>query len=178
MSSRIYSYEVSVLRDGLSMDIPLVKYGQKFIYVKCFGLYILNVFVAKWIDLPGKLSQIDGGLTKTVYGTDSNQNVYRVKSKLHPIPDVHLTHASVGQGGIWGVNAQGQILFSHSKTGWLIVPGSLIQVDSGPAGVVYGVNKLHKIYYRDGIRPGKIFTIANRKQSLEIRLKCISPLPS
>ena len=113
-------------------------------------------FIAKWIKLPGKLAQIDGGLTKSVYGTDSSQNVFKVKSKLYSIPDIHLTHVSVGQGGIWGVNAQGQILFSHSKTGWKIVPGNLIQVDSGPAGVVYGVNKDYTVYYRDGILPGII----------------------
>lgn len=119
-------------------------------------MFLLNVFVAKWIQLPGKLNQIDGGLIKTVYGTDSAQNVYIVKSKLHLVPETHLTHVSVGQGGVWGVNQQGQILFFHPKTSWNVIPGNLIQVDSGPAGVVYGVNSLHKIYYRDGILPGII----------------------
>ena len=92
---------------------------------------------------------------KTVYGTDSSQNVYKVKSKLYPIPDAHLSHVSVGQGGIWGVNAQGQIMFSHPKKPWQLVSGNLIQVDSGPAGVVYGVNRHHNIYYREGILPGQ-----------------------
>jgi hypothetical protein len=36
------------------------------------------------------------------------------------------------------------------------MPGNLIQVDSGPAGVVYGVNKDYTVYYRDGILPGII----------------------
>lgn len=101
----------------------------------------------------GKLAQIDGGLIKTVYGTDPDQNVFRVKSKSYPIPEARLSHVSVGQGGIWGVNSQGQIMFAGPKSGWQVVPGSLIQVDSGPAGVVYGVNKDHKIYFREGILP-------------------------
>lgn len=109
------------------------------------------------MQLPGKLSQIDGGLTKLVYGTDLSQNVYRVKNKLHPIANMQLTHVSVGQGGIWGVNANGQIFFYHPKTGLRTVPGSLTQVDSGPAGVVYGVNKDQKIYLREGIYPGKMY---------------------
>ena len=103
--------------------------------------------------MQGKLEQIDGGLVKTVYGTDSGQNVYKAKSKLYPVPDAKLTHVSVGQGGIWGVNAQGEIMFSGPP--WQLVPGNLIQVDSGPAGVVYGVNRHHRIYYRDGILPSK-----------------------
>ena len=111
-------------------------------------------FSANWIKLQGKLDQIDGGLVKTVYGTDSNENVYRVKNMLYPIPDTRLSHVSPGQGGIWGVNAQEQIIFSHPKKPSQVVSGSLIQVDSGPAGVVYGVNRNHKIYYRDGILPG------------------------
>ena len=129
-------------------------------------MFILIVLIAKWTQLPGRLTQIDGGLIKTVYGTDLNQNVYKVKSKLYPIPDIQLSHVSVGQGGIWGVNAQDDILFSHPKMGWQTVPGKLIQVDSGPAGVVYGVNKAHRIYYRDGILPGK--TIVDTNPSSQI----------
>ncbi len=53
MSSKIYSYEVSVLRDGLSMDVPLVKYGQKFIYVKCFVTAYLECFRSK-MDQPAR----------------------------------------------------------------------------------------------------------------------------
>lgn len=128
-------------------------------------MFILIVLIAKWIQLPGRLAQVDGGLLKTVYGTDSSQNVYKVKSKLYAIPDIQLTHVSVGQGGIWGVNAEDDILFSHPKMGWQGVPGKLIQVDSGPAGVVYGVNKAHRIYYRDGILPGK--TIVNQNSQIQ-----------
>ncbi len=111
----------------------------------------------KWKKIRGKLNQIDGGLTKTVFGTDSSQTVSRVgrtKNKLYPIKQqTRLIHVSVGQGGIWGINAQGQIMFSQPKTPWQAVPGTLIQVDSGPAGVVYGVSKEHKIFVREGILP-------------------------
>ena len=111
----------------------------------------------KWKRIRGKLEQVDGGLTKTVYGTDSSQTVSRVgriNNKLYPIKQqTRLVHVSVGQGGIWGINAQGQILFSQPKTPWQTVPGALMQVDAGPAGVVYGVTKDHKIFVREGILP-------------------------
>ena len=111
----------------------------------------------KWKRIRGKLEQIDGGLTKTVFGIDSGQSISRVgrtKNKLYPIKQQsRLVHVSVGQGGIWGVNAQGQILFSQPKKPWQTVPGALMQVDAGPAGVVYGVTKDHKIFCRDGILP-------------------------
>ena len=115
------------------------------------------VSAEKWKKVRGKLDQIDGGLTKTVFGTDSSQAVSRVgktKNKLYPLKqETRLIHVSVGQGGIWGVNAQGQILFSLPKTPWQTIPGALAQVDSGPAGVVYGVTKDHKIFVRQGILP-------------------------
>lgn len=114
----------------------------------------------KWKKIRGKLDQIDGGLTKTVFGTDSRHNVRRVgriTNKLYPMSPIkrvaRLIHVSVGQGGIWGINAAGQIMFSQPKTVWQTVPGVLMQVDSGPAGVVYGVTKDHKIFVREGILP-------------------------
>lgn len=92
-----------------------------------------------------------------MYGTDSSQIVRRVgrtTNKLYPIKQpTLLRHVSVGQGGVWGVNANGQIMFSQPKTPWQVVPGILAQIDSGPAGVVYGVTKDHKIFVREGILP-------------------------
>lgn len=118
-------------------------------------LYFFTVFAEKWKKIRGKLEQIDGGLTKTVFGTNSKDAVSRVgrtKNKLYPIKRVtRLVHVSVGPGGVWGVNKQGGILFSEPKRPWQSVPGILMQVDSGPAGVVYGVTKDHKIFVRQGI---------------------------
>ena len=112
-------------------------------------------FAEKWKKIRGKLEQIDGGLTKTVFGTHTTHAVSRVgrtKNKLYRIKRVtRLVHVSVGPGGIWGVNAQDGILFSQPKTPWQNVPGLLMQVDSGPAGVVYGVTRDHKIFVRQGI---------------------------
>ena len=105
----------------------------------------------------GRLEEIDGGLTKTVYGTDSGQRINRVgktSNKLYPIKQqVPLVHVSVGQGGIWGIGTGDKIMFSQPKTPWQTVPGALIQVDGGPAGVVYGVTRDHKIFARQGILP-------------------------
>jgi hypothetical protein len=36
-----------------------------------------------------------------------------------------------------------------------IFTGRLIQIDSGPPGIVYGVNRHHQIYCRKGISPSK-----------------------
>lgn len=44
-------------------------------------------------------------------------------------------------------------MFSMPKGAWQPVPGALAQVDSGPAGVVFGVTKDHKIFVRQGITP-------------------------
>ena len=40
---------------------------------------------------------------------------------------------------------------NRAGSGWTKVGGSLMQIDSGPFGVVYGVSKLHRIWYRTGI---------------------------
>ena len=58
-----------------------------------------------------------------------------------------LRHISAGQAGVWGVN-RNQNIYYRAKKRWLHVGGKLKQIDSGPRGIVCGVNKYDNIYCR------------------------------
>ena len=69
-----------------------------------------------------------------------------------------LVHVSSGEAGVWGVSRNNGIyarkgITTRRTSGkyWARVSGKLIQVDSGPFGIVCGVNKAYNIYCRRGI---------------------------
>jgi hypothetical protein len=62
--------------------------------------------------------------------------------------DGGLTHVTVGESGVWGVNGHDLIYLRQGVTPdtpygteWRQLDGLLKQIDAGSSGVVYGVNR-------------------------------------
>lgn len=103
------------------------------------------------------MKQIDTGITSYVWATDANQDIYYLNGNTFEHVAGKLIHVSSGEAGVWGVNFGNNIFFrdatsSNPKgTSWKLVDGSLMQIDSGPNGVVCGVTKGFEIFCRAGI---------------------------
>ena len=65
-----------------------------------------------------------------------------------------LAHVSSGGSGTWGTTKKNQIYYYSGR--WIKVPGGLKQIDSGPRGIVCGVNTADNIYCRTGITPARL----------------------
>lgn len=108
--------------------------------------------------LAQRMKQIDTGITPYVWATDSNQDVYYLNGSSFEQVAGKLVHVSSGEAGVWGVDAQSKIFFREgvepgNPTGseWKNVKGGLLQIDSGPKGIVCGVSSSFKPYCRSGI---------------------------
>ena len=103
------------------------------------------------------MRQIDTGITSSVWATDANKFIYYLNGNTFEKVEGKLTHVSSGAAGVWGVNVHNHIFYREGTTAipkgttWKQVQGSLMQIDSGPKGVVCGVNNQFKIYCRIGI---------------------------
>ena len=64
----------------------------------------------------------------------------------------NLIHVSTGAAGTWGVNRGHAVYYYYNKR-WNSAGGRLKQIDSGPSGIVCGVNRNNYIYCRKGITP-------------------------
>lgn len=112
----------------------------------------------RWQRIGRPLAQLDSGITNTPWGVDPNDGIYGfVNGKMRKVGG-RLMHVSSGQAGVWGVSRNYRIynrrgISRRRKTGtrWTRVSGALMQIDSGPSGMVCGVNKNHYVYCRRGI---------------------------
>ena len=100
----------------------------------------------------GVLTQMDTGITSSVWGVNPLDYVYTRKNGNWKRIAGLLTHISAGAAGTWGVN-RGQYVYYYTGTQFRRVPGRLKQIDSGPPGIVCGVNSGDNIYCRKGISP-------------------------
>lgn len=98
--------------------------------------------------------QVDSG--RTTWGATKGRTVYGLyKGKWNRLGSGD--HVTSGDAGVWMV--RGSLIFIRTGirknrrlgTGWKRVPGSLKQIDSGPKGIVCGVNSGGKTYCRFGI---------------------------
>jgi hypothetical protein len=64
-----------------------------------------------------------------------------------------LAHVSSGGSGTWGT-IKNRIYYYSGR--WIRVSGGLKQIDSGPRGIVCGVNTADNIYCRTGIAPARL----------------------
>lgn len=108
------------------------------------------------------MKQIDTGITSAVWGTDSSQGIYFLNGRTFQKVAGKLIHVTSGGSGVWGVNHLNQIFFREGVTlslpmgiAWKLVSGGLMQIDSGPKGVVCGVNRAYGVYCREGITDGQ-----------------------
>ena len=65
-----------------------------------------------WIELPIRLTQIDSGLTPSVWGMNGKHSLYMLGSDNNMIPvDGTMHHVSAGQAGVWAVGLLGNVFF-------------------------------------------------------------------
>ena len=111
-----------------------------------------------WSVVSGRLVQVDVSSDDIVWGVNSTDSIYIRNGDGWSQVGGALKHVTVGEAGVWGVNGNEDIYFRDGVTlsnpkgsSWRKIAGKLIQVDSGPFGIVCGVNRHHYIYCRKGI---------------------------
>ena len=114
----------------------------------------LIVSATLWKSMKLAFSQVDAG--KTTWGATQGKAVYGLdKGKWRKLSVGN--HVTSGDAGVWLIrNGLIYIRTGARKnrrlgTSWRRVPGKLTQIDSGPKGIVCGVNKYQNIYCRLGI---------------------------
>jgi len=112
----------------------------------------------KWQQMPGKLTNVDVSDSGNVWGVNRGQKIYRwLGSSWQNIPGAAI-QVSVGNSGVWVVNAGNDIYYrtetrgdpNSAGAGWVKVPGKLKWIASGK-DIVVGVNANNDIFYRDGV---------------------------
>lgn len=112
---------------------------------------------SKWTKLKSKYKQIDAG--QTTWAVDVSNKIHALyKGKWKSVPG-RLNHISSGKSGVWGVMGS-SIWYRVGVTGkqplgttWKKIAGGLKQIDSGPKGIVCGVNSVDNIFCRLQISP-------------------------
>ncbi|XP_040211185.1 fish-egg lectin-like [Rana temporaria] len=117
-----------------------------------------------WHNVSGSMKQIDAGGNKFVAGVNSQDNVYCSIQKSADTPvdwksmNGSQKYNSCGKWGCWGVNRDDSVYFRHGVTsefcqgtGWQLIDGKLIMIETGTDGSVYGVNSAGNAYRRNGI---------------------------
>ena len=163
---------------------PLLHISAGYSNVMALGTHnIIYEFGGKWPLIPGRLKQIDHGLSTGVWGVNRHNAIYRLRrgNKAWQRISGALKHVSAGEAGVWGVNRYDNIYYRNSVTdsnpggtSWRQIPGKLKQIDSGPTGIVYGVNVHDQIYCRTGIEYGKPFGTGWKQVTSYGRLKYVS----
>ncbi len=117
-----------------------------------------------WILISSDMRSIDTGMTSSVWAVGTQNEVYFVEGRnLTRVPH-KMVHVSAGEAGVWGVASNGRAFFRKGVTswnpmgtGWVRVSGRRFrQVDSGPFGVVYAVDKTGSVRCRTKITADKL----------------------
>ena len=97
--------------------------------------------------------QIDTGMTPSTWATDANNDIYELKGDAFiQVPGRKLSHVTSGAAGVWGVTSTSQIYYRDLVSNmWKKIEGGLKQIDSGPKGIVCGVNSVDQVFCRTGI---------------------------
>ncbi|XP_075696965.1 fish-egg lectin-like [Rhinoderma darwinii] len=120
-----------------------------------------------WMAVSGLLKQIDAGGDKFLSGANGLDWIYCLKQDLTLSGSAVLlfTHIegslkyySCGAFGCWGANSNNNIFYRYDVkpmachgSRWQHVEGSLVMVEVGTDGSVYGMDSQGKVYKREGI---------------------------
>ncbi|XP_075047409.1 uncharacterized protein LOC142107719 [Mixophyes fleayi] len=120
-----------------------------------------------WVLVSGSLKQVDAGGNKLLSGANGEDLIYclnkdQTRSKAVELNYIRiegsLKYYSCGPFGCWGVNKDNKIYYRYDVTStacqgsrWQQIPGSLVMVETGADGSVFGVNSEGSVYKRDGI---------------------------
>ncbi|XP_056399713.1 fish-egg lectin-like [Hyla sarda] len=129
--------------------------------------YIFKLQDDDWLPVNGHLKQIDAGGNKFlsgankydwVYCLDQDQTVSTSDVFSYTELDGSLKYYSCGPYGCWGVNRYNDIYYRHDVkptecwgSYWQQIRGSLVMVEVGTDGSVYGVNPQGTALKRKGI---------------------------
>ena len=114
-----------------------------------------NTFIATaWKNMRQAFQQIDSG--RTTWAATKGNAIYGLsKGKWKKLGTGK--HVTSGDAGVWIIRGS----YIYFRTGikkkrrlgysWKRIPGRLVQIDSGPKGIVCGVNNNQNIYCRLGI---------------------------
>ncbi|XP_066461762.1 fish-egg lectin-like [Eleutherodactylus coqui] len=121
----------------------------------------------EWVPVSGKMKQIDAGGAKFLAGTDGDNWVYclnqdqTVSKSTDPSftkIEGSLNYYSSGPMGCWGTDTNNKVMFRFDVqpmtcqgSFWKTIEGSLVMVEVGTDGSVYGVDPEGKVYKREGI---------------------------
>ncbi|XP_056399738.1 fish-egg lectin-like [Hyla sarda] len=120
-----------------------------------------------WVAVNGLLKQVDAGGNKFLSGANAgdlifclNQDQAISRSAVFTYTQLEgaLKYYSCGPYGCWGVNSANNIYYRYDVTPtscrgsrWQQIEGSLVMVEVGTDGSVYGVNAQGYLFKRDGI---------------------------
>ena len=110
--------------------------------------------IVSWRSLGKTMVQIDTGMTPATWATDANNMVYELQgNNFVSVPGtIKFSHVTSGSAGVWGASTASDIFYRDMATkSWKKIAGRLKQIDSGPKGVVCGVNNINKVFCRTGI---------------------------
>ena len=110
------------------------------------------------------MRSIDTGMTSSVWAVSKNMEVYYVEGRKLTLVPQKMVHVSAGEAGVWGVASNGKAYFRKGVTSsnpigteWVKVSGRRFrQVDSGPFGVVYALDKSGNVLCRKHIAADKL----------------------
>jgi Tectonin domain/Astacin (Peptidase family M12A) len=112
--------------------------------------YPRNAFSRDWDQVPGSLKQISVGNASSVWGVNSDDEIYRRDGNSWTQVPGSLKQISVGNASsVWGVNSDDEI-YRRDGNSWTQIPGSLKHVSVANDDTVWGVNSDDEIYRRDG----------------------------
>ncbi|XP_075462810.1 fish-egg lectin-like [Ascaphus truei] len=119
----------------------------------------------------GLLKQVDAGGDKFLAGVNRLDSIYCLNQEptlstdsvvLFTLLEGGLKYYSCGPRGCWGVNSANNIYYRYDVkpnacqgSKWQQIKGSLVMVEVGTDGSVYGVNAEGKVYKREGISAEK-----------------------
>ncbi|XP_028395858.1 uncharacterized protein LOC114519877 [Dendronephthya gigantea] len=144
------------------MSVSKSSFKMKILSILLLFFAISSIDGATWSVVPGRLMQVDvSPVDDEVWGVSSGHQIWHYRhsqENWQRIPGL-LNHVSVGEAGVWGVNKDNHIFYrkdyesveNSAGVGWVRASGLLKQIDSGPRGIVYGVNSNNDIFCRTGI---------------------------
>ncbi|MEE6515108.1 hypothetical protein FKM82_023613, partial [Ascaphus truei] len=122
--------------------------------------------------IAGSLKQVDAGGDKFLAGVNRLDSIYCLNQEptlsTDPAPtftllEGGLKYYSCGPRGCWGVSSINEIFYRYDVkpnacqgSKWQQIEGSLVMVEVGTNGSVYGVNAEGKVYKREGICADKL----------------------
>ncbi|XP_015261502.1 PREDICTED: fish-egg lectin-like [Gekko japonicus] len=99
------------------------------------------VLISDCEEVPGALTQIDAS-NGQIFGVNSEGYIYTLYS-VYGNPWIQLpgalTHVTTGPSGVWGVDSYHNV-YRLVGGNWILITGSLKQIDAGGSQFVVGVN--------------------------------------